>query len=320
MNVLILGAGGFIGTNLVKRLAEIEIVKNIKLVDFDSRYFETIKQLNLENVKYVSMTFDQIICHFDDLCKNQNLVFHLISTTIPSTTNQHISEEINNNTIFTTKLCESLAKNSVQKLIYISSGGTVYGDKGDCALDENTNLDPINAYGLQKLISEEVISLYNHLYRFDYNIVRLSNPYGPYQRPNGKLGALTTFTYKAMNNETIHVYGDGSVVRDYIYIEDVITAIMNISFNNTKYHVYNIGSGVGVSLNKLIKIIEKSINKNVSISYEHERDVDLPINYLNVNRYESEFGKCSVTNIDKGVELTKNFLNNFYNVTTEEVK
>ncbi len=320
MNVLVLGAGGFIGTNLVKKLANIKEVNNIKLIDFDSKYFESIRKFNLKNVEYVSMTYNQIMNDFDDLCKNQDIVFHLISTTIPSTTNQHISEEINTNTIFTTKLCEALAKNSVHKLVYISSGGTVYGDKGDRALDENTKPDPINAYGLQKLISEEVISLYNHLFGFDYNIVRLSNPYGPYQRPNGRLGALTTFTYKAMNDETIHVYGDGSVVRDYIYIEDAITAILNISFSNTKYHIYNIGSGLGISLNQLIKIIEKSINKETSVRYEHERNVDLPVNYLDISRYESEFGKCCVTNIEEGIKLTNDFLDNFYNKNHEEIK
>lgn len=106
--------------------------------------------------------------------------------------------------------------------------GQVYGKEVDCPLKEKTATNPISSYGVQKVTIEKLLYLYRYMYGLDYRIIRLANPYGPYQRPNGVLGAVTTFTYKALKGDKIVVYGDGSVVRDFIYIDDAIRAIMKI--------------------------------------------------------------------------------------------
>ena len=116
----------------------------------------------------------------------------------------------------------------VKKVVFVSSGGTVYGKEVDCPLKEKTATNPISSYGVQKITIEKLLYLYRYMYGLDYRIIRLANPYGPYQRPNGVLGAVTTFTYKALKGDEITVYGDGSVVRDFIYIDDAIRAIMKI--------------------------------------------------------------------------------------------
>ena len=142
----------------------------------------------------------------------------------------------------------------------------------------------------------------------DYRIVRLSNPYGPYQRPNGILGAVTTFTYKTLNNELITIYGNGDVVRDYIYIDDAIAAILKVANGESEHKIFNIGSGVGISLNELIGVIKKTLNTNVDVRYTESRKSDVPVNYLDVSRFESCYGTISSTSLEEGIIKTANYL------------
>jgi len=223
MNVLLLGAAGFIGTNLAIELAE-KTDDRIMLVDKCLDYFLPIKQLGFHNIQYVESKL-LVNTDFDELLAGQDVVYHLVSTTAPATSNQQISKELEANVVFSSNLFEACAKNNVKQIVFISSGGTVYG-KADCPLKETTATDPISSYGIQKITIEKLLYLYSYMYGMDYRIIRLSNPYGPYQRPNGVLGAVTTFTYKALKGKEISVYGDGSVVRDFIYIDDAVKAIM----------------------------------------------------------------------------------------------
>lgn len=217
MKNLLLGAAGFIGTNLA-----IELAKNPKnkltLVDRNKDYFKTVVKMNIGNINVMesNLTFDM---DFDSILKGQDVVYHLVSTTVPTTSNQHISQELVSNVIFSANLFEACIRCGVEKVVFISSGGTVYGKESDCPLKEKTATNPISLYGVQKITIEKLLYLYRYMYGLDYRIIRLANPYGPYQRPNGVLGAVTTFTYKALQGEDITVYGDGSVVRDFIYAD-----------------------------------------------------------------------------------------------------
>ena len=162
---------------------------------------------------------------FEKLVEGQEEVYHLLSTTVPSTSNQMIETELRENVLLTVKLLEACVNQGVKKIVFFSSGGTVYGKESACPLNEDTPTNPITSYGIQKITIEKLLYLYSYIYGIDYRIIRLANPYGPYQKPNGVLGAVTTFTYKAIKGEEIQVYGDGSVVRDFIYIEDAIRTL-----------------------------------------------------------------------------------------------
>lgn len=196
MKSLLLGAAGFIGTNLA-----IELAKNseneLTLVDRNKDYFKTIVKMNIGNINVMesNLTFDM---DFDSILKGQDVVYHLVSTTVPTTSNQHISQELISNVIFSANLFEACIRCGVKKVVFVSSGGTVYGKESDCPLKEKTATNPISSYGVQKITIEKLLYLYRYMYGLDYRIIRLANPYGPYQRPNGVLGAVTTFTYKAL--------------------------------------------------------------------------------------------------------------------------
>ena len=150
------------------------------------------------------------------------------------------------------------------------------------------------------------------MYGLDYRIVRLANPYGPYQRPNGKLGAVTTFTYKALKGEKIIVYGDGSIVRDFIYIDDAIRAMLNIVNGESQHHVFNIGCGYGTSIKDLLDTIQHALGQELSVIYKRGREVDVPINYLDITRYEKYYGKLKPLSLYEGIKKTAEFMRKHY--------
>ena len=304
MNILIAGAAGFIGTNLALALIA-DPANTVTLADAKLEYFTC--PLLQENPNVHLKQMDVKNNDFDLLVAQQDIVFHLVSTTNPSSSNNHIEAELDDNIAFSTRLLEACVAQDVKKIIFISSGGTVYGNTV-CPINEDASTNPISAYGIQKLTIEKIFQLYHYLHGIDYNIIRLANPYGPYQRPNGKLGALTTFTYKAIHNEPIHVYGDGSVGRDYIYIGDAVDAIIKISLGSPQHHLYNVGSGMGTSINDLLQLLRDTLDVDVPVVYEDKRSVDLAQNYLDIHRYENEYGPLVSTTLSEGIRKTADFL------------
>lgn len=312
MKILILGAAGFIGTNLTIELAK-KTEDEITLVDRSKAFFKPIVSMNLKNVRILEadLTVDM---DFDSILKDQEVVYHLVSTTVPTTSNQHISQELVSNVIFSANLFEACIRCDVKKVVFVSSGGTVYGKEVDCPLKEKTATNPISSYGVQKITIEKLLYLYRYMYGLDYRIIRLANPYGPYQRPNGVLGAVTTFTYKALKGDEITVYGDGSVVRDFIYIDDAIRAIMKIVNGENKHRTFNLGCGYGTSIKQVLETIEKALGIKLNVSYLEGRKVDVPVNYLDISRYEKYYGALNPISLEDGIRKTADFMKKEYGI------
>lgn len=310
MNILLFGAAGFIGSNLALYLAKTTDNK-ITLLDRKRELFSIPEIVNNKSITIYESIFDENT-EFDQVLQGQDIVYHLVSTTVPGTSNLQIPQELSSNVVATAKMLEACIRCGVKKVIFLSSGGTVYGREMQCPLHENTPTYPINSYGVQKITIEKLLYLYNYLYGLDYRVVRLANPYGPYQNPNGILGAATTFTYKALKKEEIIVYGDGSVVRDYIYIDDVIRAMANIVEKDSKYKIFNLGSGYGTSIQQLINVIGSTLGVDLKIKYLPERKVDVPVNYLDISRYENTFGKLNPISLEEGIRKTASFLSDNY--------
>lgn len=306
MKILLLGAAGFIGTNLTIELAK-KTEDEITLVDRSKAFFKPIVSMDLKNVHILEadLTVDM---DFDSILKDQEVVYHLVSTTVPTTSNQHISQELVSNVIFSANLFEACIRCGVKKVVFVSSGGTVYGKEVDCPLKEKTATNPISSYGVQKITIEKLLYLYRYMYGLDYRIIRLANPYGPYQRPNGVLGAVTTFTYKALKGDEITVYGDGSVVRDFIYIDDAIRAIMKIVNGENKHRTFNLGCGYGTSIKQVLETIEKALGIKLNVSYLEGRKVDVPVNYLDISRYEKYYGALNPISLEDGIRKTADFM------------
>ena len=312
MKILLLGAAGFIGTNLTIELAK-KTEDEITLVDRSKAFFKPIVSMDLKNVHILEadLTVDM---DFDSILKDQEVVYHLVSTTVPTTSNQHISQELVSNVIFSANLFEACIRCGVKKVVFVSSGGTVYGKEVDCPLKEKTATNPISSYGVQKITIEKLLYLYRYMYGLDYRIIRLANPYGPYQRPNGVLGAVTTFTYKALKGDEITVYGDDSVVRDFIYIDDAIRAIMKIVNGENKHRTFNLGCGYGTSIKQVLETIEKALGIKLNVSYLEGRKVDVPVNYLDISRYEKYYGALNPISLEDGIRKTADFMKKEYGI------
>lgn len=304
MNVLLFGAAGFIGTNLALKLKEDPDIQ-LTLADVNKAYFLPV--VAGENVRLVESPIG-VDTDFERLFAGQDVVYHLVSTTVPTTSNQQIADELTANVVMTAKLLDGCVKSGVKKVIFISSGGTVYGKEIACPLAEDTPTNPISAYGVQKVTIEKLLYLYRYMHGLDYRVVRLANPYGPYQRPNGILGAVTTFTYKALRGEEISVFGDGSVVRDFIYIDDAVRAILTIANTDTAHRTYNLGSGYGTSIRQVLTAIENSLDLRLNIAWLPGRPVDVPVNYLDMSRYEAAFGPLDPLPLEEGIRKTAAFM------------
>ncbi len=310
MKYMIYGGAGFIGTNLIKSIAS-NPQNEVIVVDKQESYFKDLQGFNFINVVCIAdVGFPYI--QFDHHLDGVDVVYHLMSTSMPSNTNSSIANEINDNIAVSIQLLDACVKKSVKKIVFISSGGTVYGRHNNSPIGENEPNHPITAYGVQKLTIEKLVHLYFHIYGLKYRIIRLSNPYGFFQRPNGKLGAVTTFTFSVMNGKKIIVYGDGSVIRDYIFIDDAVHAILNIENYDKGDCLFNVGSGCGHSLNDIINCIGFVLKRKPEVEYRENRSVDVPVNILDVTKYEKIFGKCAKTDLNKGIKRTYEFLKENY--------
>ena len=308
MNIVLLGGAGFIGTNLANKLSENQN-NYVKVVDRRKEYFATIENFNRSNITFQVASFENNT-DFDSLVKGQDVLYHLASTNIPGNSNQHVPEELDSNVIVTARLLDACVRQKIKRVIFMSSGGTVYGKKGTYPIEEDMVTYPITSYGIQKLAIEKLLYLYRYQQGLDYRIIRLANPYGPFQRPNGKLGVVTTFIYKALTDGRLEVYGDGEVVRDFIYIDDAIRGILNIAEGENEVRVFNLGSGQGTSVNQVIKAIKNTIREDLVVENIDSRSTDVPINYLNISRYESLFGKLDPIDLENGIKKTADYFQN----------
>lgn len=302
--ILILGAGGFIGTNLTDEL----ISRGAFLTLFDASFEKTrAKRWEENGAKLVTGDFSKIADFADDLVKGQDLIFHLISTTCPTNSNQNIAAEYTDNVLPTTRLLDA-SIGSLSRVIFLSSGGTVYGKDHTGICKEDDDAFPISSYGIQKLTIEKLLYLYNYIHGIDYRIIRLANPYGPYQRTNGVQGVVTNFLHRVLKDEPLTLAGDGSVVRDYIYITDVVKGILRISQDDASNKLYNFGSGQGTSVLEVIQTIEKITGKKAIVNRVPARLVDVPVNVLDISRYKADFGDPHLLSLEEGIQLTAQFL------------
>ena len=310
---LILGAAGFIGTNLSRRL--LEKGKRLLLFDRPGVSFAPFLQRAQEDkaAQILSGSFSSLAKEKTEeeiralRLSEAETGYHLISTTCPSNSNRDVAGEMEENLIATIRFLDACAKAGVKKVVFLSSGGTVYGREHTGICREEEEAFPITSYGVQKLAIEKILYLYREMYGLDYRIVRLSNPYGPWQRPNGVQGAVTTFTYRALTGTPIEVYGDGSVVRDYIYIDDAVRGILNIAEGQGRSRLYNLGCGEGNTLLDVIEAIEEVLGKKPEVRFLPGRPVDVPVNVLDVSRYEADFGPLSPLPLAEGIRRLAEF-------------
>jgi UDP-glucose 4-epimerase len=303
MNTLILGGNGFIGSHLIDKL----LSEGHKVRVFD-KYEERYRK-PLASVEYHYGDFGNRGL-LTDAVQNIDVVYHLISTTLPKTSNDDPVFDVQSNVIETLFLLEQCVTHKVTKIVFISSGGTVYGNPHKLPVSEDAQTDPLCSYGIAKLTIEKYLMLFNHMYGLNYMILRPSNPYGIRQNSNGIQGAIAVFLGKIARGENVEIWGDGNVTRDFIYIKDLVDGIYKASIRDTHSRVFNLGSGKARTINEILKIIKDVTKTDVNTTFLSKRGFDVQNIFLDITRAQQELAWSPVTSLEAGIEYTWDFIRN----------
>jgi len=307
LNCLVLGGAGFIGSHIVDTL----LVHGYKVRVFDRLRIDTVNlSQSMARIEFVSGDFTNIN-DITNALEDIDTIVHLVSTTIPASSNEAPVYDIETNIAGTVRLLELAKDAGVKKIVFASSGGTVYGEPLQIPIPETHPNNPICSYGITRLAIEKYLHLFHHLYDLDYSILRIANPYGERQNPNGGLGAVTVFIWKVLHGEPITIWGNGEVARDYFYISDLAAAFVQLIENQTPSKIYNIGSGTAYSLNEILNVIQAVTGKKAIVNYTHARALDVPVNYLDISRAKRELSWVPSISLEQGIEKTHSWMQGF---------
>jgi len=300
---LIIGGCGFIGRHVAILLAQ----QGHKVVLADRMPPPAAFPAHVrEQISWRELTLAD--APWDELIDGVTVVHHYAWTSIPASANADPIADLNGNVTPTLALLDAmqrLGSRNAPRLVFTSSGGTVYGRLLQVPVPENHPLSPLNIYGASKAAAEIYVSAYRNLHGLDCRIARLSNPYGAGQNLARGQGAATTFLYRALNDEPIVIWGDGEVIRDYIHVADAATGLVALaSMPEVSAHIFNIGSGQGVSLNGIIAELETELGRQLTVRREPARPYDVPVSVLDISLVKELLGWSPQLTFAAGIKRT----------------
>lgn len=231
-----------------------------------------------------------------------DVLFHLASSTYPSTSNSDVVFDLESNLVGSVRMLKTAVERRVRRVVFISSGGTVYGVPQQNPIPETHPTDPICSYGIQKLAIEKYLYLFRELQDLDSVVLRVSNVYGEFQNLERPLGAVSHFSHRAVEGKPIEIWGDGTIRRDYIHVDDVVSALLKAMSYSGIDHIFNIGSGESVSLNQLLDLIGRRVESDIVVTYKPARSFDVKENVLDIRRAAKELGWKPSINLEDGLD------------------
>lgn len=304
MRCTIFGGGGFIGSAIADRLLH----DGHQLRIFERPRVEPYREFApTEHVEWI--TGDLLSVHDVGVAiEGSDTVIHLVSTTLPKSSNDDPAYDVQTNLIASLQLLEAMVAREVGRIIFISSGGTVYGTPRYLPVNEAHPTEPEVSYGIVKLAIEKYLLMYQRLHGIKATILRVANPYGERQRIETAQGAVGVFLHRALRGEPIEIWGDGSGTRDFVYIGDVAEAFARAIGYSGSESVFNISSGVGTSLNELIGHIESVLGRPVERRYSPGRVIDVPVSVLSSELARRELGWEPMIPLRAGLERTARWI------------
>ena len=302
MRTLVLGGSGFLGSHIVdKFLAE---KHDVTVYDL---YPERFRR-GPKGIQFVTGDFGNVGALDELIATKFDAVIHCVSTTTPKSSNESPEFDIQSNVIGTLNLLDICLRHKLAKLVFLSSGGTVYGNIGDLSVvDESHPVKPMCSYGVSKLSIEHYLEVYKQLRGLNYVSLRLSNPFGERQSPHRALGALTVFLHRTLKRQSVEVWGDGSVTRDFIYVGDVASAV-HLATVNPISGIFNVGTGVGLSLRDILAEISKVVGIEPSVQWLAARSFDVPRIVLDATKLKKETNWRCQTSVRDGIAITADWL------------
>ena len=281
MQAVVTGASGFIGSHLVDGLLAAgyrvkALGRNLPgLIGLDAQSNPNLALLPVNLADRLAL---------QQVLEGVEIVFHLASGSLPQSSNRDPYADVQVNLLGTLNLLEASRLTGVKRLVMVSSGGTVYGIPNVVPIPESHSTDPICSYGITKLAIEKYVALYRQLHGLEGLVLRVANPFGPRQRLDAAQGVVPVFLGKALRREPLQIWGDGSTVRDFLDVADVVDALLAAATYQGEESLFNIGSGKGLSLNQLIELLETQMNRSLDVDYLPSRGCDVPTNVLCIDK------------------------------------
>lgn len=297
---LVTGGAGFIGSHLIERL----LLDGHSVVCLDD--FSTGKRKNLDNIEKNITILEGDIRDPDITRKaisNIDYVFHLAAQISVRRSVREPQYDASVNIKGTINLLETIQKSSVKRIIYISTGGAIYGEPAFIPASENTSEEPISPYGISKLTAEKYLQWFHRVYGLSYSIIRPANIYGPRQDPLGEAGVISIFLGKIVSEEPLTIYGDGKDTRDYVYVKD-IAEICTKAMNSSHIDTFNAGTGKQTNLLELVIIIEEVTKFRAHKKFCDPRPGDVNHIALDSNKAYEKLGWKSSTDLTTGISRT----------------
>lgn len=293
---LVLGGNGFLGSHLVDSLVQ----QGHTVRAFDR--FSGEVRFEAENVEQFTGDFLNR-AELNQALKDIDYVFHFISTTTPFTAENDPLIDIETNIRMSVELFDECVRQKIKKVIFASTS-SIYGpDVGNEPISESVTPEPVSPYAIGKLTIEHYLHYFKHKHGLESIVFRISNPYGERQALNSKQGVIPIFLERIAAGEPLTVFGDGSMVRDYIYIKDVADMVAK-SFENAKRHLYNLGSGHGESINQIIDEIKQVVGQEVKVDHQPSLSTFIPRIVLDASRFQQEFGLKPQVSLHEGIQKT----------------
>lgn len=295
---LVVGANGFIGSHLVDELVSL----GHEVTAFD--------RFSSQRTAYASVGVRQVAGDFmnqsdvTEAVAGQQFVFHFVSTTTPATAENDPTLDVRTNIASSIELFQHCVDAGVQKVFFASTGGAIYGNQEATSFSESTLPLPVSPYAIGKLAIEGYLRYFGVKYGLESISFRISNPYGPGQRANKKQGVIPIFLSRLAQGLPLTMLGDGSMVRDYLYVGDAVKMIAQTVGRASTERVYNIGSGSGTSVRDLLDVVETVTGRTPDVEVKPVPSTFLDRVVLDVDRYRSEFGYDSFVSLDDGIAQT----------------
>ncbi|ACV24294.1 SDR family oxidoreductase [Methanocaldococcus fervens] len=300
--MLVTGGAGFIGSHIVDKLIE----NNYDVIILDNLTTGNKANVNPKaefvNADIRDKTLDEKI-NFKDV----DVVFHQAAQINVRNSVENPMYDGDVNILGTINILEMMRKYDIDKIIFASSGGAVYGEPNYLPVDESHTINPLSPYGLSKYVGEEYIKLYNRLYGLEYAILRYANVYGERQDPKGEAGVISIFIDRMLKNESPVIFGDGNQTRDFVYVGDVAKA--NLMALNWKNEIVNIGTEKETSVNELFNIIKNEIGFKGNAIYGRAREGEVYRIYLDIKKAKS-LGWRPEVDLKEGIKRVVDWMKN----------
>jgi UDP-glucose 4-epimerase len=296
VRVLAIGGTGFIGSYIVAEL--LRASHEVVVVGRN----ETPSRPLPEGVTYVQGSLGDRSLMTDQL-RGVDAVLHASSTTVPSTGDRDPTADVTGNLLATLSLLDAMADRGVERLLFISSGGTIYGPPERIPVPETHRMAPTCSYGIVKAAIEMYIELYASRTGLRPVVIRASNPYGPRQGNVGVQGIISTFLNRVRLGEPLEVWGDGSTIRDYVFVEDMARLCVT-ALASDRTGTYNGGSGIGTSISEIVNLVREITGRDFKVIHKGARSVDVPVSVLDPTKARLHFGWSASTDLHTGIHAT----------------